>query len=111
MTPVDVLDYPKMTLALLQRFRYTREGYRCEIFREAKSEPEERETRGLLAARLGGSFNRWIEVAEVEKTFEELRHPVLVKQFLVTCSSKLETFLKERNYNSLQEVAAKVTSF
>ncbi|CAN7977498.1 unnamed protein product [Ixodes persulcatus] len=102
MTPTDALDYPKVKLALLQRFRYTKEGYR-ERFRDAK--PEEGETRRQFAARLAGYFDRWVEVSEIEKTFEALRDTVLVEQFLGTCSSKLAVFLKERYCRTLDEVA------
>ncbi|CAN8020727.1 unnamed protein product [Ixodes persulcatus] len=74
MTPTDALDYPKVKLALLQRFGYTKEGYR-ERFRDAK--PEEGETRKQFAARLAGYFDRWVEVSEIGKTFEALRNSFL----------------------------------
>lgn len=53
LSPGDALDYTRVKLALLQRFRYTKEGYR-EKFREAK--PEDGETRRQFAARLAGLF-------------------------------------------------------
>ncbi|KAM7281314.1 uncharacterized protein ISCGN_006396, partial [Ixodes scapularis] len=55
LSPEDALDYARVKLALLQRFRYTKEGYR-ERFRDAK--PEEGETRRQFAARLAGYFDR-----------------------------------------------------
>lgn len=104
----DALDYTRVKLALLQRFRYTKEGYR-EKFREAK--PEDGETRRQVAARLAGYFDRWVEMAEVAKTFEALRDAVLVEQFLVTCSSKLSVFLRERECRDLDKVASKADVF
>ncbi|XP_040072714.1 uncharacterized protein LOC120844827 [Ixodes scapularis] len=104
MSPADALDYSKVKLALMQRFRYTKEGYR-ERFREAK--PDDRETRKQFAARLAGYFDRWIEIAGVERTFEALRDKVLVEQFLQSCSSRLSVFLRERDCHTLEEVASK----
>lgn len=104
MSPADALDYSKVKLALMQRFRYTKEGYR-ERFREAK--PDDGETRKQFAARLAGYFDRWIEIAGVERTFEALRDKVLVEQFLQSCSSRLSVFLRERDCHTLEEVASK----
>lgn len=50
-------------------------------------------------------------MAEVAKTFEALRDAVLVEQFLVTCSSKLSVFLRERECRDLDEVASKADVF
>lgn len=108
MTPADALDYAKVKLALFQRFRYTKEGYR-DRFRESK--PEDGETRRQFAARLAGYFDRWIEIAGIDKTFEALRDNVLVEQFLLTCSSKLAIFLRERDCQGLDDVAAKADLF
>ncbi|XP_042149961.1 uncharacterized protein LOC120847418 [Ixodes scapularis] len=108
MAPADALDYGKVKLALFQRFRYTKEGYR-ERFRNA--EPEKGETRRQFAARLAGFFDRWLEIAGVEKTFEALRDQVLVEQFMLTCSSKLAVFLRERDSQTLEDVAAKADLF
>lgn len=97
-----------MKLALFQRFRYTKERYR-DRFRESK--PEHGETRRQFAARLAGYFDRWIEIAGIDKTFEALRDNVLVEQFLLTCSSKLAIFLRERDCQGLDDVAAKADLF
>lgn len=97
-----------MKLALLQRFRYTKEGYR-ERFREAK--PGDGETRKQFAARLTGYFDRWIEVAGVEKTFEALRDRMIMEQFMTTCASKLMAFLKERDCLTLDDLAEKADVF
>ncbi|KAM7288160.1 uncharacterized protein ISCGN_031849 [Ixodes scapularis] len=108
LSPEDALDYARVKLALLQRFCYTKEGYR-ERFRDAK--PEEGETRRQFAARLAGYFDRWVEMANIQHTFEALRDKVLVEQFLLTCSTKLTIFLRERECQSLQEVASKADLF
>ncbi|XP_042144991.1 uncharacterized protein LOC121835113 [Ixodes scapularis] len=102
------MDYTKVKLALLQRFRYTKEGYR-EKFRDAK--PGDGETRRQFAARLAGYFDRWLEVAEVEKSFVALRETMLIEQFIKTCSSKLTVFLKERDCTTLDDLAGKADVF
>lgn len=108
LSPEDALDYSRTKMALMQRFRYTKEGYR-ERFREAK--PKEGETRKQFAARLAGYFDRWIEIAGAERTFEALRDRVLVEQFLLTCSNRLSVFLRERDCQTLDEVASKADLF
>ncbi|XP_049271313.1 uncharacterized protein LOC125758313 [Rhipicephalus sanguineus] len=60
------LNYDQLRAALLQRFRYTAEGYR-EKFRKAK--PEENETGLQYAARLSGYFDRWLEMGKTETCF------------------------------------------
>ncbi|XP_040079039.2 uncharacterized protein LOC120850576 [Ixodes scapularis] len=64
-----------------------------------------------FAARLAGYFDRWLEIAGVEKTFESLRDNILVEQFLLTCSGKLTVFLRERDCQRLDDVAAKADLF
>ncbi|XP_040068602.2 uncharacterized protein LOC120841708 [Ixodes scapularis] len=50
-------------------------------------------------------------MANIQHTFEALRDKVLVEQFLLTCSTKLTIFLRERECQSLQEVASKADLF
>ncbi|XP_040067218.1 uncharacterized protein LOC120840675 [Ixodes scapularis] len=50
-------------------------------------------------------------MANIQHTFEALRDKVLVEQFLLTCSTKLTIFLRERECQSLREVASKADLF
>lgn len=84
MTVRDSLQHPKMKLALLQRFRYTCEGYR-DKFRNTR--PEEDETHSQYAASITRYFHRWIEMAEVENDFNQLKDRMIAGQFLRTCSN------------------------
>ncbi|XP_040077970.2 uncharacterized protein LOC120849798 [Ixodes scapularis] len=108
MTPEESLDYAKVKLSLLQRFRYTTEGYR-EKFRDGK--PEDAETGRQFAARLLGYFDRWIETGETPKTYEGLRDLIVSEQFLKRCNTKLSIFLKERNCRSLENLATTADHF
>lgn len=98
----DSMDYDKVKKTLLQRFRLTAEGFR-ERFRGCK--PENAETAKQFVCRLSNYFERWMEMANVEKTYEGVRDCMVVEQFLNCCSNKLSVFLKERKVASLDDVA------
>lgn len=102
MTAADSLDYEKVKKALLQRFRFTAQGYQ-EKFRKARA--EDGETGRQLAARLSGYFDHWIDMANVSRTFDSLRDHMVAEQFIRCCHPKLTIFLKERECKSLQELA------
>lgn len=89
-------------MALLQRFRYTGEGYR-DKFRNAG--PEEGETCSQFAARITGCFDRWVELAEVKNYSNKLKEQMTSEQFLRTCSNRLAVFLKERSCVTLKSLA------
>ncbi|KAH7976328.1 hypothetical protein HPB52_012015 [Rhipicephalus sanguineus] len=102
------LDYDQLRAALLQRFRYTAEGYR-EKFRKAKSEDNES---GLQhASRLAGYFDHWLELSKSDKTFNALRDLIIAEQFTESCLPALRVFLKERNCRTLQEIAQTSDNF
>ncbi|KAG0412938.1 hypothetical protein HPB47_009907 [Ixodes persulcatus] len=103
MTPEESLEYEKVKLSLLRRFRYTTDGYR-EKFPECKS--EEAKTRKQSGARLLGYFDRLIETGETPKTFEGLRDLIVCDQFLKRCSTKRAIFLMERNCKCLENLAS-----
>lgn len=102
MSAADSLDYQKVKKALLQRFKFTAQGYH-QKFRKARA--EDGETGRQLAARLSGYFDHWIEMASVPKTFEDLRDHVIGEQFLRCCHPKLVVFLKERECKTLDIMA------
>lgn len=102
MTADEALDYDKVKKALLQRFRFTAQGYK-DKFRKAR--PEDGETGKQLAARISSYFDNWIEMADVPKTFEGLRDHVIAEQFLRCCNPKLAIFLKERECKTLTSLS------
>lgn len=87
---------------MLQRFRFTAQGYQ-EKFRTARA--QDGEIGKQLAAWLSGYFDLWVEMAEVPKTYDDLRDHVISEQFLGFCCSKLGGFLRERKCKSLATIA------
>lgn len=102
MTPEDSLDYRKVKLALLQRFRFTSQGYN-EKFRNAKA--EDGETGVQFVSRLAGYLDRWLEMSGVAKTFDELQDRMIGEQFMKCCHTQLAVFIKERNCKTTKEMA------
>ncbi|XP_037505443.1 uncharacterized protein LOC119381749 [Rhipicephalus sanguineus] len=106
--PTAALNYDQLRAALLQRFRYTAEGYR-EKFR--KSKPEENETGLQYAARLSGYFDRWLEMGKTETSFASLRELMISEQFMKGCSPALRIFLKERSCKTLSSLCETADNF
>nr|XP_037290587.1 uncharacterized protein LOC119185824 [Rhipicephalus microplus] len=106
--PTAVLNYDQLKAALLQRFRYTAEGYR-EKFPKAKR--EENETGLQYAARLSGYCDRWLEVGKTETSFASLRDLMISEQFLKGCSPALRIFLKERSCKTLSSLYETADNF
>lgn len=102
MSAEDSTDYAKLKQTLLQRFRYTEEGYRVK-FRDAR--PENAETGRQFAGRLLGYFDHWQELAKTSKTYEALRDKMVSEQFIRRCDEKLAIFLKERGCRNLDMLA------
>lgn len=98
----DAMDYAKLKQTLLQRFRYTEEGYRVK-FREAK--PENSETGRQFSGRLLGYFDHWQEMARTERTYDALRDQIVSEEFLNKCHEKLAIFIKERGCQGLDKLA------
>lgn len=102
MAPEHATDYVTLKKTLLQRFRFTEEGYRTK-FRSAK--PDNSETGTQFAGRLLGYFDHWQEMAKTDRTYDALRDKIVSEQFLAQCHEKLAVFLKERNCESLEKLA------
>ncbi|KAM7284642.1 uncharacterized protein ISCGN_001736 [Ixodes scapularis] len=95
-------NYTVLKQTLLQRFRYTEEGYRAK-FREAR--PEKAETGRQFTGRLLGYFDHWQEMAKTERTYDALRDKIVSEQFLKRCHEKLTIFLRERGCQGLDKLA------
>ncbi|KAM7285189.1 uncharacterized protein ISCGN_032147 [Ixodes scapularis] len=89
MAPDDAMDYNKLKQTLLQRFRYTEEGYHTK-FRSAR--PENTETGRQFSGRLLGYFDHWQKMAKTEHTYDALRDKIVSEQFLKQCHEKLAIF-------------------
>lgn len=108
LSPEDSLDYQSTKMALLQRFRFTAEGYR-EKFRQSK--PEDGETGKQYATRLQSYFDRWLEMSETDEDFASVRNLIVAEQFLNNCHDRLALFLREKKCRTVKEMAEAADTF
>lgn len=91
--PTDkALDYDQLKSALLKRFNLTEDGFRIKF---RTSYPEEGETFQQYACRLSGYVDRWLELSEIDKSFENLYDLLVREQIVNMCSKDLVLFIKE----------------
>ena len=101
-------DYDVLKKALQDRYHLNAEGFRMKL---RESVAVEGESPAQFIERLKSYLSKWIELAEVEKSFEGLEYLILSEQFTSTCSANLATFLKERTINSLKELGDVANKF
>ncbi|XP_076440968.1 uncharacterized protein LOC143280219 [Babylonia areolata] len=99
-----MVDYAVLKDALLTKFQYSKDGFR-EKFRLCQ--PENEESFPAFFTRLSHLFDRWVDLAHIEKSYEALHDLVLSEQFLLSVSKDLAVFLKER---VLKDTKAMVTT-
>jgi len=104
----QALDYRELRDALLKRFELTEEGFRRK-FRTSRL--EQGETFGQFAIRLGSYYERWIDMANVERTYDGLKDLMLRDQFINCCGKELELFLRERIPNDIDAMAKLADQF
>ena len=95
-------DYDSLKKALLLRYQCTEEGFRKK-FRYEK--PEKGESFKQFTVRLRGYLERWVELSESNKTYEELSDLLLREQVLNVVSPELRVFLKERKPDTVDVMA------
>ena len=95
-------DYDKLQKALLQRYDFTEQGY-WERFRGAK--PEGQESPSQFIVRISNYFDKWIELADGDKTFKGVSELMVREQFTNSCLKDVSVFLKERSPKDLAKLA------
>lgn len=70
MASTDINDYNKLKSALLRQYQMTEEGFRKK-FHGVRMERDESSSQ--FVAKLCDVFDRWVQLAEVEGTYEKLR--------------------------------------
>lgn len=101
LTPDDAVVYERVKAALLQRFRYTAEGFRERL---RGSKPADGETATQYFSRLANYLDRWVELAKIKKDYGDFRGLMLKEQFLNDCHQDLALFLKERKSETTAEM-------
>ena len=70
--------YDRLQKAILQRYGFTEQSY-PKRFRGAK--PEEQNSTNQFIVRISNYFNRWVELAKVDKTFKGVSKLMVRDQF------------------------------
>jgi len=94
-------DYDRLNNALLKRYLLSADGFK-KRFRSAK--PELGEIPAQFLTRLDNYLERWIELAKVTKSYEELKTLIVQEQYLSTCPKKMAMHLKERKPKTFTEL-------
>lgn len=104
----QALDYDELKSALLKRFDKTEDGFKRK-FRSCR--PEAGENFSQCAVRLGSYLNRWVEMSQIDKTYDGLFDLMLRDQFLFMCNRELTMFLLERQPKSTGEMSKLADQF
>ena len=101
MAVTDMNDYVKLKSALLRHYHMTEEGFRKKFHgvRMDKSE-----TAHQFMAKLGDYFDRWLELAEIGDTYEELRDFIVKEQFLHACPKEVSVHIREKELKTPETV-------
>jgi len=95
-------DYKVFKAALLKRYVMTEEGYKQRFY---DSKPEKGESPQQFITRLDSYLCRWLELAEIEQSFNGLKTMLVKEQYIATCAKPLELFLRERAVTDLDTLA------
>lgn len=97
----DAHDYDKLKEALLRKYQLTSEGFR-KLFYSSKR--EKCETAAQFVCRLVSYIDRWIQLAKIEQTFDDLKALFVKEQFLASSDQHLSLYIKERAPRDLNEL-------
>ena len=101
-------DYEQLKKALYSRYDLSEEEFRLK-FREVV--PQEGESPRQFLVTLENFLKKWMEQADVQETFDNLKDLVIKEQFLKIVSSPLEIYIKEKSPASLEDVARTAEQF
>jgi len=102
LSPEDAQDYTKLKEALFQKFELTEEGFRNKFRRGNKANDE---TYPQYVARMEHFLKRWIDLANIDETFESLFDFILRDQILCKLPDQIQIFIRERKPSSSKEIA------
>ena len=99
----DAHDYVTLKRALLKAYNLTEDGYK-QKFRSSK--PESCETATQFIARLKGYLVKWLDSANVDRSFEAILEFFVKDQFLQIIPPDMGIFVREREPRNTSEMAA-----
>ena len=98
----DQSDYEQIREALLNNFNLTERQFKRK-FRESR--PEKSETFRQFSSRMASYLEKWLAMAEVEKTFEAVCDFLARDQFLEIANQDMYVFLKPKSFKTLGDMA------
>ena len=102
------VEYNDLKLQFLRKFQCTEDAFR-ERFRSVR--PEAGESLFSFCTCIRHLLARWIELSEIEKTFEGFQELILREQFLHSCSKDLAVFLRERKLRKLDDICSAAENY
>ena len=97
------LDYDVLKTALFQQYDLSEETFKRK-FRSSK--PKAGESFVQFVTRLRSYFRRWIDMSEIDETYDRLFDFMVCDQFLFMCNVDLKTFLLEKRCESAEALAS-----
>jgi len=101
LTEEEAYDYRKLKVALLRKYELTAEGFRRKFYEVRR---EQSETAAQFTSRLMGYLDRWIQLVEIEQTFQGLKELMIREQFLHVSEDHLALYLRERSSRGLAKL-------
>ena len=101
MTEEEAKNYDRLKAALLRKYDLTVDGFRKRFY-EARRDHDE--TAAQFVCRLVGYLDRWVQLADIEETFEGLKGLIVKEQFLTVSEAALTLYLRERSPKGLNEL-------
>ena len=108
LTLVDEPDYAHVRDKMLRTYNLTTNGYREKFF---KLSPNQGESIAAFVQRLRACFDKWVSLANIEKTYEALRDLILAHQIFQTCNAEFIKFLVERDINKTEDIVEDANRF
>ena len=101
LTEQDAKDYGRLKAALLRKYELTVEGFRRRFY-DARRDRDE--TAAQFVCRLAGYLDRWVQLAQIEETFDGLKTFIVKEQFLAVSEDSLALYLRERSPKEIDEL-------
>ena len=101
LSATDKKNYDVVKSSLFRHFQVTGENYRRK-FRNSRKESHE--TYVQFSNRLNMSLLKWLKLADLNTTFEDLRDAMILEQIKNTLPSNTRTFIEEMGAKSLDQV-------
>lgn len=95
------MDYKKLKTSLLKHFHMTEDGFKKKFH---GTKMEKGGTAAQLMAKLKDHFDRWIELAEVETTYEGIHDFIIIEQFLHSSPDEISVHVREKELRTIDEV-------